>query len=193
MERNILRKLPSLKFLNLKDNLISHIDATDSFAEVSDLEELYLDGNLLSHTIEDTSTPFRHLGQLRVLGLSRNNIKSVGSLALAGLENLETVDLSENVISTVQESSFQDTAHLSRIMINSSSLLCDCHLRWLAQFINETGVEGVTGTCAHPESLKDRVVTSIDADSFTCQDFPKPYFQVEPKSQIALRGKVRLK
>ena len=102
VERNILRRLPSLKFLNLKDNLISHIDATDSFAEVQDLEELYLDGNQLSHTIEDTATPFKHLSKLKVLGLARNNIKSVGNLALAGLESLETVDLSDNVISTIQ-------------------------------------------------------------------------------------------
>ena len=59
VERNILRRLPSLKFLNLKDNLISHIDATDSFAEVPDLEALYLDGHK------------RQLRQLHMRGLSQ--------------------------------------------------------------------------------------------------------------------------
>lgn len=84
-----------------------------------------------------------------------------------------------------------DSPHLSRIDLNSSSLLCDCHLRWFAEYVNSSHIAGVTGTCAHPESLKDHLITSIQSDSFTCEDFPKPYFQVEPKSQIALRGKVR--
>ena len=190
MERSILRRLPSLKYLNLKDNLISHIDPKDSFAEVSLLEELYLDGNQLSHTIEDTAEPFKHLSKLRVLGLSSNSIKSVGNKALVGLDSLETLDLSENVISTLQESPFGHLSHLTRIILNSSSLLCDCNLRWFPEFVNKTDMLGVTGTCAHPEILKERLVTSIDSEMFTCEDFPKPYILVEPKSQIALRGKV---
>ena len=71
VERNILRRLPSLKHLNLKENLISHIEATeDTFTEIPQLEELYLDGNQLSHTIEDTVRPFKHLSKLRILGIS---------------------------------------------------------------------------------------------------------------------------
>ena len=34
VERNILRRLPSLTHLDLRDNKISHIDAADSFEEV---------------------------------------------------------------------------------------------------------------------------------------------------------------
>jgi len=181
--------LPSLKFLNLKDNLISHIDPRDTFVEVSLLEELYLDGNQLSHTIEDTSEPFKHLSKLRVLGLAANSIKSLGNMALVGLDNLESIDLSNNVISTIQESPFSSLSHLKSILLNSSSLLCDCNLRWFAEYVNTTEMLGVTGTCAHPETLKERTVTSIGSEMFTCEDFPKPYILVEPKSQIALRGK----
>ena len=189
VERNILRTLPSLKYLNLRDNLISHIEAEDTFEEVPRLEELYLDGNQLSHTIEDTQAPFKHLDQLKVLGLARNNIKSIGSLALVGLEHIEELDFSDNIISTVQENPFAHLAELRTIKLNSSSLLCDCNLRWLAEFVNQTRARGVTGLCAHPENLKDRLVTSLESEMFTCEDFPKPYILVEPQSQIALRGK----
>ena len=34
MEREILRKLPALTHLDLRDNLISHIDADGAFLEV---------------------------------------------------------------------------------------------------------------------------------------------------------------
>jgi Leucine-rich repeat (LRR) protein len=42
------------------------------------------------------------LKQLRRLSLSRNAIKSVGRHALSGLPSLEQLDLSDNVISTIQ-------------------------------------------------------------------------------------------
>ena len=37
-----------------------------------------------------------------MLGLSRNNIKSIGNLALVGLKHIEKLDFSDNIISTVQ-------------------------------------------------------------------------------------------
>ena len=130
VERNILRRLPSLKHLNLRDNLISHIDA---FKEVPPLEELLLDGNQLSHTIEDTAAPFKHLKLLRVLTLARNSIKSVGNQALLGLEKLEELDLSQNVISTIQENPL---SHLP--------LLTTLQLKMFPEFINLTQLRGVT-------------------------------------------------
>eukprot|EP00092_Neocalanus_flemingeri_P010605 GFUD01011424.1.p1 GENE.GFUD01011424.1~~GFUD01011424.1.p1 ORF type:complete len:1305 (-),score=340.61 GFUD01011424.1:343-4257(-) len=189
VERNILRRLPSLKHLNLRDNLISHIDAEDTFEEVPLLEELFLDGNQLSHTIEDTAAPFKHLKLLRVLTLARNSIKSVGNQALVGLEKLEELDLSENVISTIQENPLSHLPLLTSLQLNSSSLLCDCNLRWFPEYIHLTQLRGVTAECAHPENLKDHELTGIQSDLFTCEDFPKPYILVEPETQIALRGK----
>jgi hypothetical protein len=46
-----------------------------------------------SHTIEDMAAPFRHLANLQVLTLSRNQIKSVGNQALIGLSSLQELDL----------------------------------------------------------------------------------------------------
>ena len=189
VERNILRRLPSLKYLNLRDNLISHIDATDTFEEVPLLEKLFLDGNQLSHTIEDTAAPFKYLKMLRVLTLARNSIKSVGNQALMGLEQLEELDLSQNVISTIQENPLSHLPLLTNLNLNSSSLLCDCNLRWFPEYINLTQLRGVTAECAHPENLKSRSLVTIESDLFTCEDFPKPYILVEPETQIALRGK----
>ena len=84
----------------------------------------------------------------------------------------------------------QPEPECSCVQVDSSSLLCDCNLRWFAQWVNSSAVRGVAASCAHPEALKDRAVTSVAAEMFTCEDFPKPYILVEPRSQIALRGKV---
>ena len=188
VERNILRRLPSLTHLDLGDNLIQHIEPGDSFEEVPRLQELRLDGNQLSHTVEDTAAPFRHLASLRLLGLGWNSIKSVGRDALVGLESLETLDLTGNTISTLQENPLAELAQLTSLKLNSSSLLCDCNLRWFAQWVNKTGLAGVSATCAHPEQLKGRPLAGVAAELFTCQDFPKPYILQEPESQVGLRG-----
>ena len=189
VERNMLRRLPSLTHLDLRDNLISHIDASDSFKEVSSLKQLLLDGNQLSHTVEDTPAPFKHLNNLETLSLARNWIKSVGNQALVGLQSLHHLDLSSNVISSVQENPFSELPHLQSLLLNSSSLLCDCNLRWLPEHARQTGLTGLSAQCAHPESLKGRQVLDIKAELFTCEDFPKPYILVEPETQIALRGR----
>jgi len=189
VEREILRKLPSLTHLDLGENLISHIDADKTFGEVPKLEVLKLDMNQLSHTIEDTPSTFKALKDLRELGLSGNAIKSVGKNALTGLRSLQQLDLADNVISTIQENPFEHSPLLTDLVLNTSSLLCDCNIRWLPEWINQTGVEGVRGTCAHPEHLKGRLLTSISSDQFTCEDTPKPFLLVEPATQIGLRGK----
>ena len=60
LDRESLCSLPELRFLYLQDNRISHIDGEEgdgycserTFGDVPLLEELYLDGNEISHTIE---------------------------------------------------------------------------------------------------------------------------------------------
>jgi Leucine-rich repeat (LRR) protein len=102
VSREILQNLPSLTHLDLGENLISHIEAEGTFVEVPRLRSLTLDGNQISHTIEDTPATFQVLKDLRNLTLASNQIKSMGRNALTGLQNLEYLDLANNVISTLQ-------------------------------------------------------------------------------------------
>jgi Leucine-rich repeat (LRR) protein len=190
LDRGSLRMLPRLQRLYLQDNLISHIEDDNTFAEVPMLEVLALDGNEISYTIEDMNAPFRGLSNLRKLGLSRNLIKSVGGSAFeGGLGSLEEIDLRANVISTVQENAFARLSHLLSVRMNSSSMLCDCYLKWLPRWINETGVQGCENAmCAHPESLKATSIMRVPYDAYTCDDFPKPYILQQPQTQITLKG-----
>ena len=141
----MLRRLPSLTHLDLRDNLISHINAADSFAEVPLLTELLLAGNQMSHTVEDTAAaPFKHLKHLELLGLASNSIRSVGDQVLLGQEALHT------------------------LILNSSSLLCDCKLRLRPQYALFNNLQDVTAECTHPKGLKGEQVVNIQPELFTC-------------------------
>lgn len=79
--------------------------------------------------------------------------------------------------------------HLERLLLDSRSLLCDCHLRWLQAALagaNVTGAEGAR--CAHPEALKGRRVARVAQEDFTCEDFPKPYILKQPETQVIKGG-----
>ena len=91
------------------------------------------------------------------------------------MENLQFLDLSATPISTLKENAFGHLSMLEEIKLDSEQILCDCKLNWFPRWINVTGIRGVEARCAHPESLKARSILAIDFDSFTCDDFPKPY------------------
>ena len=193
--RQTLSRLPSLRHLYLQDNKISHIDGNGyegrTFADVPLLETLALDGNEISHTIEDMEAPFDGLAKLKTLSLSNNLIKSIGNRAFLGLNSLEKIDVRDNVISTVQKNAFENLPRLQSILLNSESILCDCYLKWFPKWLNETSGfhrEKVTATCAHPELLKGQYITYIPYESYTCDDFPKPYILKHPQNQVTLLG-----
>ncbi len=77
-----------------------------AFSGTPELEQLFLDGNEVSHTVENARSPFAGLPRLRVLSLRRNRIKSVWSGALAGLVGLEELRMEGNVISTLEKGAF---------------------------------------------------------------------------------------
>ena len=57
--------------------------------------------------------------------------------------------------------------------LNTSSLLCDCHVSWLPRWL-DTSVYGrspdhsVVLTCAHPLQLHGRLITDVQQSDFTC-------------------------
>ena len=58
----------------------------------------------------------------------------MGNQALLGLEALHTLDLTDNVISTLQENPFSHLPRLHTLLLNT--------------------LQGVTAECAHPEGHK---------------------------------------
>ncbi|XP_069843818.1 leucine-rich repeats and immunoglobulin-like domains protein 3 isoform X2 [Dipodomys merriami] len=180
--------LSLLNTLSIGNNKVNYI-ADCAFRGLSSLKTLDLKNNEISWTIEDMNGAFSGLDKLRQLILQGNRIRSITKKAFTGLDALEHLDLSDNAIMSLQGNAFSQMKKLQQLHLNTSSLLCDCQLKWLPQWVAENNFQSfVSAICAHPQLLKGRSIFAISPDGFVCDDFPKPQITVQPETQSAIKG-----
>ncbi|XP_070802848.1 leucine-rich repeats and immunoglobulin-like domains protein 3 isoform X1 [Pituophis catenifer annectens] len=174
--------------LDIGNNKVSYI-ADCAFRGLSSLQTLDLKNNEISWTIEDMNGAFSGLDKLKWLLLQGNRIRSITKKAFSGLDALEHLDLSNNAIMSIQGNTFLQMKNLKELYINTSSLLCDCQLKWLPEWLIDNKFQSfVNATCAHPQALKGRNVFAVSLEGFVCDDFPKPQITVQPETQSAIKG-----
>ncbi|XP_073939885.1 leucine-rich repeats and immunoglobulin-like domains protein 3 isoform X1 [Castor canadensis] len=180
--------LSLLNTLHIGNNRVNYI-ADCAFRGLSSLKTLDLKNNEISWTIEDMNGAFSGLDKLRRLTLQGNRIRSITKKAFTGLDALEHLDLSDNAIMSLQGNAFSQMKKLQQLHLNTSSLLCDCQLKWLPQWVAENNFQSfVNASCAHPQLLKGRSIFAVSPDGFVCDDFPKPQITVQPETQSAIKG-----
>ncbi|OCT94651.1 leucine-rich repeats and immunoglobulin-like domains protein 2 isoform X1 [Xenopus laevis] len=178
--------LSSLEKINLGDNRINHI-GEGVFKGLGSLLVLDLRNNEISWAIEDSSELFAGLSKLHTLILQGNKIKSITMKAFTGLDSLQHLDLSNNAVLSVQENAFS-FMKLQDLILNTSNLLCDCHLKWFPEWLTDIGFQQFNVSCAHPNWLAGRSPISVNAEDFICDNFPKPQIKLQPETTIALKG-----
>ncbi|KAE8612587.1 hypothetical protein XENTR_v10012906 [Xenopus tropicalis] len=189
LDEGSLADLGVLDVLRLSYNSISHI-AEGAFKGLKSLRILELDHNEISGTIEDTNGAFIGLESLNKLTLFGNKIKSVAKRAFSGIESLEHLNLGENALRSVHSEAFGEMKNLKELVVGSSSFLCDCHLKWLPQWLTSRRLQTkVKASCAHPGSLNNTSIFSVPPRSFVCDDLPKPQIRVQPETTMAVLGK----
>uniref|UniRef100_A0A8C3UJ38 Leucine rich repeats and immunoglobulin like domains 2 n=1 Tax=Catharus ustulatus TaxID=91951 RepID=A0A8C3UJ38_CATUS len=193
--------LRTLQQLYVSQNAITRI-SPDAWEFCQRLAELDLSYNQLTRLKESA---FVGLGLLEKLNLGDNRINHIADGVFRGLTNLQTLDLRNNEISWAIEDANEAFVGLSKLdklyvlqikgttalprVLNTSSLLCDCQLKWLPQWLSESRLlQAVSVSCAHPEWLAGQSLLSVDPDDFVCDNFPKPQIRVHPETTVALRG-----
>uniref|UniRef100_A0A7N8XL62 Leucine rich repeats and immunoglobulin like domains 3 n=1 Tax=Mastacembelus armatus TaxID=205130 RepID=A0A7N8XL62_9TELE len=188
LEESSFVGLSLLDELHIGNNRVSFI-ADGAFRGLSNLQMLDLQNNEISWTIEDMNGPFSALDKLKKLFLQGNQIRSVTKKSFSGLDAL-----SLNFMNYLRVKSQKPTVKRFWYLppyrcLNTSSLLCDCQLKWLPVWVAEQTFQScVNAICAHPQMLKGRSVFAISQEEFVCDDFPKPQITVQPETQSALKG-----
>uniref|UniRef100_A0A3B5L3B0 Ig-like domain-containing protein n=1 Tax=Xiphophorus couchianus TaxID=32473 RepID=A0A3B5L3B0_9TELE len=180
LEESSFDGLSLLDELHVGNNRVSFI-AGGAFRGLSNLQ-MDLQNNEISWTIEDMNGPFSALERMKTF-LQGNQIRSVTKKSFSGLDEL---DLNNNGIMSIQANAFSQMKNLQECL-NTSSLLCDCQLKWLPIWVEEQSfLPCVNASCAHPQMLKGRSVFLVRQEEFV--DFPKPKITVQPETQSALKG-----
>uniref|UniRef100_A0A8C2E2U4 Leucine-rich repeats and immunoglobulin-like domains protein 2 n=1 Tax=Cyprinus carpio TaxID=7962 RepID=A0A8C2E2U4_CYPCA len=168
LEDWVFSGLSLLQSLNLGDNQITHL-GEGVFSGLANVRTLDIRNNEISLAIEDLVGMFVGLKRLNSLVLQNNKIR---------ISFISPWD-SENIVSH----------YYWMYDLNSSSLLCDCQLQWLGQWLIDSQFQqSCTAVCAHPAFLAGSSVLVIKPEEFVCNDFPKPQISAYPRTAVALRG-----
>ncbi|XP_015256773.1 PREDICTED: leucine-rich repeat transmembrane protein FLRT2-like [Cyprinodon variegatus] len=198
LTKNHLSSVPiglpdDLKELRLDENRIAVI-AEEAFQNVTRLERLLLDGNLLTDEGISPGT-FQDLVTLRDLSLARNSltyppaflpgeklvklnfqenqINKIPVKAFAGLHRLERLDISNNQLQSLVRGVFDGLGSLRQLTVRNNPWLCDCGMHWVVSWLKSLPVSlNVRGFMCHkPEKLRGMVIRELSADLVHC---PKP-------------------
>ena len=113
----MLSVLSVLKELDLSNNHITNIES-GAFQGLGSLTHLLLGQNKMSNFANDVFNP---CPQLLVLDLSHNRLATTPA-AISALRQLQTLDLSENMIADISEAPFLAMKHLWRLQLNGNLL-----------------------------------------------------------------------
>uniref|UniRef100_A0A1I7TPT2 Ig-like domain-containing protein n=1 Tax=Caenorhabditis tropicalis TaxID=1561998 RepID=A0A1I7TPT2_9PELO len=198
LHSNRIQSLPSGSFRALRqlEELILSANSLDSlhkFALVGmdSLHKLDLSSNTLAVCVEDgavlynTSMPF-----LRSLRFTNNQLRVIPKKAFERFPALEELDLTDNPIATIHSEAFEPL-ELKMLTMNSSSILCDCQISWLASWIYRLKLNksSIVAKCSYPPPLADLDVLAIDTANLTCHDdSPRAKIVRQPLEVKALIG-----
>ncbi|XP_063845133.1 leucine-rich repeats and immunoglobulin-like domains protein 3 [Scylla paramamosain] len=183
--------LDHLTSLWLSNNHLAHMERT-AFKATPSLVSLDLSYNDLRWSVEDNSEVFSSLVHLESLSLAHNNIETIHVETFRPMVSLASLDLKGNQLRTLPHNPFLGLEHLSSVALNTSSLVCDCHLSWLPSWLayinNSSTAPPSTVECKYPPSLKGRRVTSLKGMDFSCDSSPRPIISHSPVDRVVLHS-----
>ncbi|XP_032404005.1 leucine-rich repeat transmembrane protein FLRT2 [Xiphophorus hellerii] len=212
LTKNHLSSVPiglpdDLKELRLDENRIAVI-AEEAFQNVTRLERLLLDGNLLTDEGISPGT-FQDLVILRDLSLARNSltypppllpgemlvklnfqenqITKIPVKALADLHRLEKLDLSNNQLQSLVTGVFDGLGSLRQLTVRNNPWLCDCGMHWVVSWLKSLPASlNVRGFMCHkPEKFRGMVIRELSADLVHCTE-PASTFGTAMNSTISI-------
>lgn len=153
--------------LLLQHNNLSHVLPQD-FARLIKLKQLNLESNRINQV---SSRAFEDLVNLKSLNLGGNEIRCIRDNTFRNLLKLETLTLSENRLTYFQRSVFKrKVPQLLRLRLHSNYLRCDCHLRWLRDYLSRSKMDGlaILAQCHEPFALRGQYISKLDRNYYKC-------------------------
>uniref|UniRef100_A0A665VJX1 Slit homolog 1 protein n=1 Tax=Echeneis naucrates TaxID=173247 RepID=A0A665VJX1_ECHNA len=172
LEQNGIKSVPpgafspykKLRRIDLSNNQISEI-APDAFQGLRSLNSLVLYGNKITDLPKGV---FDGLYALQLLLLNANKIHCVRANAFQDLQNLSLLSLYDNKIQTLAKGTFTSLRAIQTLHLAQNPFICDCNLKWLADYLRSNPIETSGARCASPRRLANKRIGQIKSKKFRC-------------------------
>lgn len=184
LDRNSQLNLSKTSFQGLEKTLLelsvqncnlSSIDSgANPFYQLENLQRLKLSSNNLQ--ILPGNFLFNARNSLLSIDLQRNLFQTIPHLFDEQINSSKLIDfdLSSNQICTLKKQQLYKYKHLKTIGLTGNPLHCDCHLRWLKQWLIKNYdydlIKFLQWTCASPKKLVGKQLTMIDEQEMICSE-----------------------
>ncbi|KAK1886878.1 Slit like 1 protein [Dissostichus eleginoides] len=161
LEQNGIKSVPpgaftsykKLRRIDLSNNQISEI-APDAFHGLRALNSLVLYGNKIT---ELPSGVFDGLSSVELL-----------ASVFKDLENLALLSLYDNKIQSLAKGTFSSLHSIQTLHLAQNPFVCDCNVKWLADFLRSNPIETSGARCASPRRLANKRIAQIKSSKFRC-------------------------
>uniref|UniRef100_A0A7N6B4W0 Slit homolog 1 protein n=1 Tax=Anabas testudineus TaxID=64144 RepID=A0A7N6B4W0_ANATE len=172
LEQNGIKSVPpgaftsykKLRRIDLSNNQISEI-APDAFQGLRALNSLVLYGNKIT---ELPGGVFDGLASLELLLLNANKIHCIRASVFKDLENLALLSLYDNKIQSLAKGTFSSLHSIQTLHLAQNPFVCDCNVKWLADFLRSNPIETSGARCASPRRLANKRIAQIKSNKFRC-------------------------
>uniref|UniRef100_A0A673GUK5 Slit homolog 1 protein-like n=1 Tax=Sinocyclocheilus rhinocerous TaxID=307959 RepID=A0A673GUK5_9TELE len=100
--------------------------------------------------------------------LNANKIHCVRVNVFHDLENLSLLSLYDNKIQTLAKGTFTPLKSIQTLHLAQNPFVCDCGLKWLADFLRSNPIETSGTRCSSPRRLANKRISQIKSKKFRC-------------------------
>uniref|UniRef100_A0A8C3JZJ3 Slit guidance ligand 3 n=1 Tax=Calidris pygmaea TaxID=425635 RepID=A0A8C3JZJ3_9CHAR len=130
-----------------------------------DIWEIDISKNQISDIAPDA---FKGLKSLISLLLNANKINCLRVNTFQGLHNLKLLSLYDNKLQTISKGLFAPLRSIQTLHLAQNPFVCDCHLKWLADYLQDNPIETSGARCSNPRRLANKRISQIKSKKFRC-------------------------
>uniref|UniRef100_A0A8C7VKR3 Slit homolog 3 (Drosophila) n=1 Tax=Oncorhynchus mykiss TaxID=8022 RepID=A0A8C7VKR3_ONCMY len=150
--------------IRLEQNLIKNIPA-GAFSPYKKLKRMVLYGNKIA---EIPKGLFDGLVSLQLLLLNANKINCLRVNTFQDLQSLNLLSLYDNKLQTISKGLFAPLRSIKTLHLAQNPFMCDCHLKWLADYLFDNPIETSGARCSHPRRLANKRISQVKGKKFRC-------------------------
>lgn len=111
---------------------------------------------------------FDGLVSLQLLLLNANKINCLRVNTFQDLQNLNLLSLYDNKLQTISKGLFAPLQSIQTLHLAQNPFVCDCHLKWLADYLQDNPIETSGARCSSPRRLANKRISQIKSKKFRC-------------------------